>query len=80
MTFNGRTNFVNNIAYLNNDFLTIDIWQLRACFKHSIKINNASIGKLAYEQIKQLTIKKANNLNLKGFEFHLPLCLHQLIL
>ena len=61
-------NFVNNIAYLNNDFLTIDIWHLRACFKDSIKINNASIGKLAYEQIKQLTIKKANKLNLKGFE------------
>ena len=62
-------NFVNNIAYLNNDFLTIDIWHLRACFKDMIKINNAAIGKLAYEQIKQLTIKKANKLGLKGYEF-----------
>lgn len=62
-------NFVNNITYLNNDFLTIDIWHLRACFNNLIKINNASIGRIAYEQIKQLTIKKANKLGLKGYEF-----------
>jgi len=62
-------NFVNNIAYLNNDFLTVDIWHLRACFNNMIKINNATIGKIAYEQIKQLTLKKANKLGLKGFEF-----------
>jgi len=61
-------NFVNNIAYLNNDFLTIDIWHLRACFKDKININSASIGKTAYQQIKRLTIKKANKLNLQGFE------------
>ena len=62
-------NFVNNIAYLNNDFLTIDIWHLRACFNNLIKINNASIGRISYEQIKQLTIKKADKLGLKGYEF-----------
>ena len=62
-------NFVNNIAYLNNDFLTIDIWHLRACFNNMIKINSAAIGKIAYEQIKQLTLKKAAKLGLKGFEF-----------
>ncbi len=62
-------NFVNNIAYLNNDFLTIDIWHLRACFNNMIKINSATIGKIAYEQIKQLTLKKADKLGLKGFEF-----------
>tara|TARA_B110000285_G_C15103634_1_gene606571 strand:- start:811 stop:1422 length:612 start_codon:yes stop_codon:yes gene_type:complete len=61
-------NFVNNIAYLNNDFLTIDIWHLRACFFKDIKINSASIGKIAYQQIKNITIKKANKLGLKGFE------------
>ena len=61
-------NFVNNIAYLNNDFLTIDIWHLRACFKDNISIKNATIGKTAYQQIKSLTIKKASKLNLNGFE------------
>jgi hypothetical protein len=62
-------NFVNNIAFLDNDSLTVDIWHLRACFKDSIKIDSAQIGKLAYQQIKKLTIKKANKLGLKGFEF-----------
>ena len=61
-------NFVNNIAYLNNDFLTVDIWHLRACFKDNININSASIGRVAYEQIKRITTKKANKLGLKGFE------------
>ena len=61
-------NFVNNIAYLNNDFLTVDIWHLRACFNDKISINSASIGRIAYEQIKKLTIKKANKLGIKGFE------------
>ena len=62
-------NFVNNIAYLNNDFLTVDIWHLRACFNNLIKINSAAIGKLAYQQIKELTIKKAYKLGLNGFDF-----------
>ena len=61
-------NFVNNIAYLSSKHLTIDIWHLRACFFNDIKINSASIGKLAYEQIKVLTIDKANKLGLQGFE------------
>jgi hypothetical protein len=61
-------NFVNNIAYLNNDFLTVDIWHLRACFKDNISIKSASIGKIAYQQIKSLTIYKANKLGLNGFD------------
>tara|TARA_B110000046_G_C12866339_1_gene344057 strand:- start:9 stop:605 length:597 start_codon:yes stop_codon:yes gene_type:complete len=62
-------NFVNNIAYLDNDFLTVDIWHLRACFNNMININSASIGKKAYKQIKDLTIKKAKKIGLTGFEF-----------
>ena len=61
-------NFVNTIAYLNNDFLTVDIWHLRACFNDKISIKSAAIGRIAYEQIKRLTIKKANKLGIKGFE------------
>jgi hypothetical protein len=34
-----------------------------------IKIDSATIGKIAYQQIKDLTIKKANKLGLTGFEF-----------
>tara|TARA_R110000744_G_scaffold3633_1_gene13645 strand:- start:29 stop:640 length:612 start_codon:yes stop_codon:yes gene_type:complete len=61
-------NFVNNIAYLSNEHITIDIWHLRACFFNDIKINSSSIGKLAYEQIKVLTIDKANKLGFQGYQ------------
>jgi len=61
-------NFVNNIAVLSNDHLTIDIWHLRACFSRIIKIDKANIGRIAYQQIKELTIKKANKLGIKGYE------------
>ena len=61
-------NFVNNISYLDETSLTIDIWHLRACFNKMIKIDSASIGRVAYEQIKSLTINKANKLGLKGYE------------
>ena len=62
-------NFVHNIALLSNEHLTIDIWHLRACFNEPINIGSASIGRLAYEQIKMLTIKKADKLGLKGYEY-----------
>jgi len=57
--------FVNNIAHLDNNFVTIDVWHLRACFNKTM----GSCGKLAYEQIQKLTIKKANKLGLKGYEY-----------
>ena len=61
-------NFVNNLASDSNYYLTVDIWHLRACFNNSIKIDNASIGRIAYGQIKDLTIAKAKELGLKGYE------------
>ena len=61
-------NFVRNIAHLDPQALTIDIWHLRACLKEFKSIGSASIGKTAYEQIKSLTIKKAQKLGLKGYE------------
>ena len=57
--------FVNNIAHLDNNFVTTDVWHLRACFNKTM----ASCGKLAYNQIQKLTIKKADKLGLKGFEY-----------
>mgnify|MGYP003627998179 CR=1 FL=1 len=61
-------NFVRNIAHLDPQALTIDIWHIRACLRQFKSIGNASIGRLAYEQIKSLTIKKAQKLGLKGYE------------
>lgn len=62
-------NFVRNIAHLDPTSLTIDIWHIRACLKRFQSIGNAQIGKLAYKQIKALTIKKANKLGLTGYEY-----------
>ena len=62
-------NFVHNIAFLDQDALTIDVWHLRACFNHMIKIDNSNIGRKAYGQIKDLTIKKAKILGLDGFQY-----------
>lgn len=61
-------NFCKNIALLDKDSLTVDIWHLRACFNKQIKINSSAVGRLAYEQIKQLTINKANKLGLTGYQ------------
>ena len=57
--------FVNNIAHLDNNFVTIDVWHLRACFNKTM----GSCGKVAYKQIQKLTLKKADKLGLKGFEY-----------
>ena len=57
--------FVNNIAHLDNTLVTIDVWHLRACFNKTM----SSCGKLAYEQIQNLTIKKADKIGLKGYEY-----------
>lgn len=61
-------NFVQNIAFLSSEHITVDIWHLRACFSRMIKIDKASIGKIAYQQIKELTLKKANKLGIKGYQ------------
>jgi len=62
-------NFVRNIAFLDPTAVTVDIWHLRACFDKIIKIDNASIGRVAYKQIKKLTLAKAEKLGITGFEF-----------
>jgi len=62
-------NFVRNIAHLDPSALTIDIWHIRASLKQFKAIDSAQIGKVAYSQIKALTIKKANKLGLTGYEY-----------
>lgn len=62
-------NFVRNIAHLDPSALTIDIWHIRASLKQFKAIDSAQIGKIAYGQIKALTIKKAQKLGLTGYEY-----------
>lgn len=59
--------FVENIASLNEDYVTIDVWHQRALFNKFIE--SMSVGKIAYEQIQELTIKKAKEVGMKGYEY-----------
>ena len=62
-------NFWHNIAYLCSESVTVDIWHLRACLGDKLSIDSASIGKTAYGQIKDLTLRMAEKANMTGFEF-----------
>ncbi len=62
-------NFVNNIAFLDQNSVTIDIWHLRASFDKIIKIESVSIGRVAYSQIKKLTLKKADKIGIKAYQY-----------
>ena len=57
--------FVKNVGRLNPNFVTVDLWHLRACFGKTI----GACGKTAYDQITELTIKKAKELGMQGFEY-----------
>lgn len=59
-------NFVKNIADLDEGYVTIDVWHLRACFGKTIK-NTPTPA--VYKQLKELTINKAKQKGLKGFEY-----------
>jgi hypothetical protein len=58
--------FVNNIAKLDESYITVDVWHLRACFGKTI---TTTLTPKAYEQLQQLTINKAKQKGLKGFEY-----------
>jgi hypothetical protein len=57
--------FCENIAHLNEDFVTVDVWHLRACFDKTM----GQIGDLAYKQLQNITLSKAKKLGIKGFEY-----------
>jgi hypothetical protein len=60
-------NFLHNIAHLDKNALTVDVWHIRAVEKKNLK--KTPIGTVAYEQIKALTIRRAENIGLAGFEY-----------
>ncbi len=59
--------FVQNIAFLNDNFVTIDVWHYRASF-NKMRIKKA-LTKLEYYQLEKLTINLAEKIGLKGYEF-----------
>ena len=59
--------FLLNIAYLDKEAVTIDVWHLRACFDRMIVPK--SLTPTIYDQIQKLTIKLAKKKGLRGYEF-----------
>lgn len=58
-------NFIKNVGLLCEDSLTVDVWHLRACFNKTI----GACGRLAYEQLKEITLKKAKEQNITGYQY-----------
>ena len=58
--------FVNNIARLDKNFVTIDLWHLRACFGATI---DSGLTPKIYDQLQEITIEEAEKNNIDGFKF-----------
>ena len=59
--------FVKNIAKLDQEFITVDVWHLRACFNQMI--NPKSLTAYRYKQIERVTKQEAAKVGLRGFEY-----------
>lgn len=59
--------FLQNIAYLNDQYVTIDVWHIRACFNKMIAPKSLTKG--IYEELQKITIKEAEQVGLKGYEY-----------
>ena len=58
--------FVQNIAYLDTDYITVDVWHHRASMQNMRPFN---LTPYVYDQIQELTIDLAHQRRVKGFEF-----------
>lgn len=59
--------FVKNIAELNENFVTVDVWHTRAAFDKMIVPTSLSASN--YDDIRDITIKNAKKHNIKPFEY-----------
>ena len=58
--------FVQNIAHLDEDYITVDVWHMRACFDRMIVPN---LTDLRYKQIEKATQQVAKEFDVRGYEF-----------
>jgi len=58
--------FIRNIARLDADRVTVDVWHLRACFGKTI---DTGLTPKRYDIIEAITLDEANKVGLKGFEY-----------
>lgn len=58
--------FIRNIAKLDPDRVTVDVWHLRACFGKTI---DTGLTPKRYDIIEAITLDEAKRVGLKGFEY-----------
>ena len=58
--------FIRNIAGLDPDRVTVDVWHLRACFGKTI---DTGLTPKRYDIIEAITLDEAKRVGLKGFEY-----------
>lgn len=58
--------FVQNIAFLDPDKITIDVWHLRAMFGKTV---TSGLTPKRYDQLAKITIEEATKVGLKGYEY-----------
>jgi len=63
--------FAKNVGELDENFVTIDVWHLRACQTRSNKRKElqSTITPLQYKVIQEETLKVAKEFGIKGYEF-----------
>jgi hypothetical protein len=66
--------FVKNVGELDDKYITIDSWHLRACQSKPTRMVKAgevkeSVTPKQYDRIKELTMELAREFNIKGYEF-----------
>ena len=59
--------FVRNIAELNTDFVTVDMWHTRAAFNRMVVPKSLSLSN--YEDIRDITIENAKAHGVTPFEY-----------
>ena len=59
--------FLQNIAYLNDKFVTIDRWHIRACFNRMIQPKRLNDN--LYDELQSITIELAKENNLTGYQY-----------
>lgn len=59
--------FLLNIAYLDTEAITVDVWHLRACFDKMIVPK--SLTPKVYDKLQKATLQVAKEFNIRGYEF-----------
>jgi hypothetical protein len=58
--------FVKNIANLDSDYVTIDVWHLRAMFGKTV---DSGLTPSRYDELAKITIEEASEVGLLGYQY-----------